>query len=347
LGDSDQVRRAFRSIESSVREKAGAEHFQGVTFQPMAKLEGYELIIGASIDPQFGPVLLFGSGGQLVEVFKDRALALPPLNTTLARRMMEQTIIFRALKGVRGRQPVDLAALEQLMVRFSQLIVEQRWIKELDINPLLASPERLLALDARVVVFDKSIQRNELPKLAIRAYPRQYVHDWRMKDGTPVTFRPIRPEDEPLMIKFHQTLSDRSVYMRYLHPMMLSQRVAHERLSRICFVDYNREIALVAVSMDPQSGEQRILAAGRLTKIHGTDDAAFTMLVNDAYQGQGIGTEMLRQFVAIGHAEKLARITARIAPDNVAMQNICRNLGFTLRQAPDAFIILADLPIKD
>ena len=117
------------------------------------------LILGSSLDPQFGPVLLFGSGGQLVEVFKDRALALPPLNTTLARRMMEQTKIYTALKGVRGRKPVDLAALEELLVRFSQLVVEQRWIKEIDINPLLASPERLLALDARVVVHGPEVNR--------------------------------------------------------------------------------------------------------------------------------------------------------------------------------------------
>src|SRR6202042_25203 len=103
-------------------------------------------------DAQFGPVLLFGTGGQLVEVFKDRALALPPLNTTLARRMMEQTKIYKALEGVRGRKPVDLAALEQLLVRFSRLVVEQPWIKEIDINPLLATPERLVALDARIVV---------------------------------------------------------------------------------------------------------------------------------------------------------------------------------------------------
>ena len=118
----------------------------------MVKLEGYELIVGSSVDPQFGPVLLFGTGGQFVEVFKDRALALPPLNTTLARRMMEQTKIFTALQGVRGRKAVDLAALEELLVRFSHLVVEQPRIKEIDINPLLASPERLIALDARVVV---------------------------------------------------------------------------------------------------------------------------------------------------------------------------------------------------
>ena len=134
----------------------------------MVKLDVYELIIGSSMDAQFGPVLLFGTGGQLVEVFNDRALALPPLNTTLARRMMEQTKIFRALRGVRGRKPVDLAALEQLMVRFSYLVVEQRWIKEIDINPLLASPERLVALDARVVLHGPEVTEEQIPKLPIR-----------------------------------------------------------------------------------------------------------------------------------------------------------------------------------
>ncbi len=136
--------------------------------------DAYELIIGSSIDPQFGPVVLFGMGGQLVEVFKDRALGLPPLNTTLARRMIERTRIFEALKGVRGRPPVDIAALEQLLVHFSQLVAEQHWIKELDINPLLASHNGLLALDARVVIHEAEGE-SELPKLAIRPYPHQYV----------------------------------------------------------------------------------------------------------------------------------------------------------------------------
>ena len=152
LRDAAAVKAAFQGIKQAVTEKAGAEHFQGVTVQPMAKLDGYELIIGSSLDSQFGPVILFGTGGQLVEVFKDRALALPPLNSTLALRLIEQTKIYTALKGVRGRKPVNLQALEELLVRFSQLVVEQPWIKEIDINPLLASPERLLALDARVVV---------------------------------------------------------------------------------------------------------------------------------------------------------------------------------------------------
>jgi acetyltransferase len=144
------VRRAYRQIEQAVREHNGHEDFLGVTVEPMISFDGCELILGCSLDPQFGPVLLFGAGGQLVEILNDRALALPPLNATLARRLMEQTRIFAALKGVRGRKSVDLAALDQLLVRFSQLVVEQRGIKEIDINPLVASPSGVIVLDARM-----------------------------------------------------------------------------------------------------------------------------------------------------------------------------------------------------
>ncbi len=145
-----------------------------------------------------------------MEVFKDRSLALPPLNATLARRMMERTRIFTALKGVRGRKSADLAALEQLLVRFSQLVVEQPWISEIDINPLLVSSERIFALDARVVLHDPKTPELKLPRPVIRPYPVQYVKPWKLKDKTPVTIRPIRPEDEPMLVKFHETLSEES-----------------------------------------------------------------------------------------------------------------------------------------
>ena len=172
LRDAEAVKTAFQIIKQAVTEKVGAEHFQGVTVQPMVKLDGYELIIGSSLDSQFGPVILFGTGGQLVEVFKDRALALPPLNSTLALRLMEQTKIFTALKGVRGRKPVDLAALEDLLVRFSQLVVEQPWIKEIDINPLLASPERLAGAGcARGGARPGDDGRRTCRQPAIRPYP--------------------------------------------------------------------------------------------------------------------------------------------------------------------------------
>ncbi len=222
LKDADAVRKAYKEIAESVRsivgekDPSGQAYFLGVTVQPMINLEGYELILGSSIDPQFGPVILFGLGGQLVEVFKDSSLALPPLNSTLAQRMMERTRIYTALKGVRGRKPVDLNSLERLVVRFSTLISEQPWVKELDINPLIASPDGLLALDARVVLHPNNLKETELPRLAIRPYPLQYVSEWTANDGTKITFRPIRPEDEPLLYKFHRVaLRPQCIYALY------------------------------------------------------------------------------------------------------------------------------------
>ncbi len=337
---------AFNDIRDSVAAKAGAEHFQGVTVQPMINLkDGYELIIGSSQDPQFGPVLLFGTGGQLVEVFKDRALALPPLNTTLARRMMEQTKIYKALKGVRGRRPVDLAALEMLLVRFSALVAEQRWIKEIDINPLLASPDGLIALDARVVVHDPGMTREQIPPMAIRAYPSRYVSPWTMKDGTTVTIRPIRPEDEPLMVQFHETISERSVYLRYFHLMNLEQRTTHERLTRICFIDYDREMALVAVVRDPETGESRILGVGRMTKIHGSEEAEVAVLVSDRCHGKGLGKELLSRLLIVGADEKLKKLTADILPDNRDVMRICEKLGFTLKHSLDDEVVRAEFKL--
>jgi acetyltransferase len=337
LAGREAVERAWRSIETAVTGKAGAGHFQGVTVQPMIESgDGYELIIGSSLDAQFGPVLLFGTGGQLVEVFKDRALGLPPLNTTLARRMMEQTKIYKALLGVRGRKPVNLAELEQLMVRFSRLVAEQPWIKEIDINPLLATPDRLVALDARIVVHGPEVRQEQLPKLAIRPYPARYVSAWTMNDGTEVLIRPIRPEDEPAMVKFHATLSERSVYLRYFHLMNLSQRVAHERLTRICFIDYDREMALVA----ERQGE--ILAVARLTRVPGTNDAEVAVLVSDQFHGLGLGKELLARLVMVGGDEKLSALKADILPDNRDVMRVCEKLGFTLRHSVEDEAVKAE-----
>ena len=346
LGSAAGVERAFNAIRASVAEKAGAQHFQGVTVQPMVKLkDAYELIVGSSLDPQFGPVLLFGTGGQLVEVFKDRSLALPPLNTTLARRMMEQTKIYKALKGVRGRKPVDLQALEVLMVRFSALVAEQRWIKEIDINPLLASPDGLIALDARVVVHGSEVTLEQVPRTAVRAYPTRYQSSWALKDGTAVTIRPIRPEDEPAMVRFHETLSERSVYLRYFHLMNLEQRTTHERLTRICFIDYDREMALVAERRNPKTGESEILGVGRMMKVHGTRDAEVAVLISDQWQGRGLGKELLARLLIVGADENLSRLVADILPDNRGVMRICEKLGFSLKHSLDDEVVHAEFKL--
>ncbi|MGJ3252150.1 MAG: bifunctional acetate--CoA ligase family protein/GNAT family N-acetyltransferase [Elainellaceae cyanobacterium] len=347
LTDAEAVRQAYHAIETSVSKTVGAEHFLGVTVQPMIKLDGYELILGSSIDSQFGPVLLFGSGGQLVEVFQDRAIALPPLTTTLARRMMEHTHIYKAFHGVRGRPPIDLAALEQLLVRFSQLVVEQRWIKDIDINPLLATSDHLLALDARIVLHESGVNEPQLPRLAIRPYPVQYVAPWVMKDGTPAIIRPIRPEDEPLIVAFHKTLSEESVYFRYFHLMALSQRTAHPRLTRICFIDYDREIALVADHTDSNTGEHTILGVGRLSKLYGTNDAEFALLVSDRVQGCGLGTELLRRLLSVGRDEHIDCVTAEILAENSGMQRVCKKLGFHIERGSDVSVVRAELKLRD
>jgi acetyltransferase len=326
LPDEAAVRAAYEAIWDSVGNFASESDFLGVTVQPMVGAEGYELILGSSIDSQFGPVILFGGGGQLVEVYKDRAVGLPPLNTTLARRVMERTKILTALKGVRGRKPVDLAALERLIVRFSYLITEQHWIKEIDINPLLASPEGLLALDARVVLHPADLSTP--PRLAIRPYPTQYVQPWTFLDGTEVLIRPIRPEDEPMIARFHERLSERSVYLRYFHLLDLDRRVSHNRLIRICFNDYDRDIALVA------EYDGAILAVARLRKIDATD-AELAVLITDEYQGRGLGTELSRRLVEIARAENIERVIAEILPENIHMQRVCRELGFRMDQHAD------------
>jgi len=340
LADTGAVREAFERIRSGV----DRADFGGVTVQPMVSTRGYELILGSSPDPQFGPVVLFGSGGSLVEVYRDRALALPPLTTTLARRMMEGTRISEALNGVRGQEPVDEAALERLVVRFSQLVVEQPRIKEIDINPLLASGEGLLALDARVVLHDP--ETTELPEPAVRPYPVQYVQNVEIPDGESATVRPIRPEDEPLMVKFHESLSEHSIYMRYFHMMNLDQRTAHDRLTRICFIDYDREMALVAERRNPDTGEREIMGVGRLSRRGGSrQEAEYSILISDAFQRRGLGTLLLGRLLEVGREEGLEKITAEILYDNRPMQAISRKLGFSLRRDPEEGVFKAELDL--
>ena len=330
LCGSAAVRAAYHAIEDSVRRFARREDFCGVVVEPMIAREGYELILGSSVNSQLGPVLLFGAGGQLVEVMQDRALALPPLNRTLARRLIERTKIFRALQGVRGRKPVDLAALEDLIVRFSQLVAEQPRIKEIEINPLLASPGGLIALDARVVLYPKDILPNELPRVAIRPYPAQYTKHLKLRGGISLEVRPIRPEDEPLMIDFHKSLSEESVRFRYFGFVSLNQRITHDRLVRACFVDYDRETALVA-EHTCVDGRREIVGVARLIRSHGRNEAEFAIVVADLWQGKGLGSALLSMLVDVARRERLQRVIGHILPDNAAMIRVAGAVGFDLQ----------------
>jgi acetyltransferase len=345
VGSRAGVRAAWRAIEKSVAEKAGKRHFLGVTVQRMASRTGYELLLGSSVDPNFGPVIVFGAGGELVNVFRDRALALPPLTANLARLAIEQTKIHAALLGVRGRLPADIRALELLLVRFSQLVAEHPRIKEIDINPLLVSSEQMIALDARIVLHDPSVKEQQLPRPSIRPYPFHYVRSETLKDGTPVTIRPIRAEDEPLMVRLHHHLSEDSVYNRYFSFLKLEQRIAHERLARLCFIDYDREMALVAEHTDPRSGEREIIGVGRLVKQPGTNSGEFAVLVDDRWQGRGLGSMLLRLVVRVGRDEHLSVVTGEILPDNVAMKSVARRVGFRLHQSAGDGVIRAVIEV--
>lgn len=326
--DATEVRDAWRGIKRATAEKVGEHHFLGVTVERMIPPDGLELILGSSADPQFGPVILFGAGGRWVEVMQDRAIGLPPLNSTLARRLMEETRIYAALKGGRGRPAVDLPALEQILVRFSQLVAEQRWIKEIDVNPLFVTADQIIALDARVILHDSSLSEDRLPSLAIRPYPQHYATSCTLADGTPIRMRSIRPEDEPMMVRFHETLSDQSVYFRYCTAMSLQQRTSHARLARLCFIDYDREIALVAVRDDLLTGREEILGVGRLCKEHGKNEAEFAVVVSDRWQRRGLGTLLLKKLVEIGREERVARISGTLLGENYGMRQVCERVGF-------------------
>ncbi|MEZ4512436.1 MAG: bifunctional acetate--CoA ligase family protein/GNAT family N-acetyltransferase [Chloroflexota bacterium] len=344
LATADEVFHAFEMMQQSVTAKHSPADFLGVTVQPMFNLkEGFELIVGSSPDARFGPVLLFGSGGSLVEVYKDRALGLPPLTTTLARRMMERTLIYGALHGVRGRPAVDLAALETLLVRFSQLVVEQRWIKEIEINPLFALGDSLAALDARVVLYDQGVTEAELPRLAIRPYPSQYERPFTNKHGQTFLIRPIRPEDEPKMAEFHAHLSEESVYLRYFRVFPLAQRVDHDRLAPVVFVDYDRTIALVVEWQNPETGAVEIVGAGRLARGAVLEEAEFALLVRDDFHGHGLGTEMLARLLEFGRQEGIKRVIAYMLQTNTGMINVSKRLGFTFKTEDD--VLKAELAL--
>jgi acetyltransferase len=339
LRSADAVSDAFENIRASVTERVGAEHFEGVTVQPMINWSGYELIVGSSPDPQFGPVILFGMGGQLVEVFTDRSLALPPLNMTLARRLIDETIISLALAGVRGRQPVDKDRLAALLVRFSELVAEQPRIAEIDINPLLASPERVIALDARVVLHPSEVADKDLPTLAIRPYPHQYEMRTTIDDGTPICIRPVRPEDEPAVIAFQMGLSDSTVVARYGSNRPLEERIDHARMTRICFADYDRQFAMVVEEDCDNDVRGEIIGMSRLTRVHASNDRHMTMVVADAWQRRGIGARLVQAQVAVARGEGVAHLLSEVPADNVGIRELLESEGFAFEEEEDGRLV--------
>lgn len=319
LKSEREVEEAFDRIKRNVPEK----DFGGVTIQRMITLKGYELILGSSIDPQFGPVILFGGGGEMVEIYQDSSLGLPPLGPINARRLIEKTKISKALGGFRGRGAVDHEKLIQIIINFSQMILENPWIEECDINPLLAGSEGIVALDARVIASETAEQQS-----ALRPYPYQYCRQDRLKDGTFALIRPIKADDVKLLEEFHERLSEHTVHQRYLKFFSLSERVAGERLTRICLTDYTREFVLVAEVLE----SAKITGVIRLSKIPSTPDGQLFMIIDDPIQGKGLGAKLMDQMICVAQKEGIRNIRAKILSENVGMIALCKKFDFRLSQ---------------
>ena len=341
-----EVRTAYRSIQTQVGNLTDPDAFQALTIQPMVSSDGVELILAKRIDPNFGPIILFGAGGPLVEVWRDRAIGLPPLNVTLAKRLMERTHIYAALNGGAGRPQADLDALEKLLIRFSQLVAEQPLIKEIDVHPLLASPRGVMVLDARMILSEPDQPAASLSELVIRPYPMQYVREWKFADGTPVFIRPIRPEDEPLTVDFHKSLSEETAHLRYFGFIKGEALISHERLVQICYSDYDREINLVAERIQPGWNQRQIIAIARLIKSYGVNEAEFAMVISDDWQGKGLGTKLLRDLLEIGCTEGLERIVGYVLPENYVMQRICRKQGFEVKFDSSRDVFKAEIELR-
>jgi acetyltransferase len=340
LADDKCVRAAFARIDNNVKHLGKPGAFEGVSVQPMVRERGYELIVGSSLDRQFGPVILFGCGGVLVEVFKDRALALPPLNRTLARRLMERTKIYEALQGVRGQKAVNLEALETLLARFSQLLVDFPEIQEVDLNPVLASPECVVALDARVLLCPADRAAAQCPKLAIHPYPNQYVGPFRLRDRGQVTIRPIRPEDEPLILALHASHSEHTLRMRFFG---LVKTLSRDSLIRLCHLDYDREMALTAVLQEGR--ETRLLGVSRYYLHPETGVAEFAVVVSDAYQRQGLGRHLMQRLIDIARERGVRCLVGQVLIENAPMLRLLRSLGFSPPVPVDDRVVRVELSL--
>jgi acetyltransferase len=309
----------------------------GIETRETATDEGriYEAKLGSRIDPQFGPILIFGSADRGKHTYGDAVIGLPPLNATLARLMLEQSNFYNAIGEL---DSTLLDKLQALVVRFSELIVEQRWIKEFEINPLTIHRGQVIATASRCELHGTQVADDELPRPAIRPYPVQYVSAWTMKNGGQVNIRPIRAEDEPLMVKFHEGLSDESVYLRYFQQVKLSVRTAHERLARVCFLDYDREIGLLAEYSDPSTNDTRVVAIGTLQKMFPKSEGEVAVLVSDGFHGQGLGKELIARLVSFARDERLQVVYATTMAENYAMTAIFRRRGFQLSTDEDQLV---------
>lgn len=340
LPNAAEVRAAFERIVNAAREHDSEARVEGVTIQRMVSApRGCEMIVGVKRDPVFGAVLMVGSGGIQAELFGDRALELPPLSERLARRMLESLRLWPLLTGFRGRPPMNIEKLLEILMRFSYLAADYPEIEELDVNPLLVTPDEVIALDARIVLNHDALIQPMPPysHLAIRPYPEEFTRKAKLDDGRDVLLRPIKPEDEPLWHELLAACSHESLWFRFRY---IFKETTHEMAARFCFIDYDREIAIVAEI--EESGEQRkLIGVGRL--VAGTDrrDAEYAVLIADAWQGMGLGSLLTDYCLDIARQWGVERVWAETTTDNERMLAIFQHRGFAF-EAPDNDEVLAN-----
>jgi len=325
LDSAEAVHDAAEGILGRVAELFPEARVPGFTVQKMARMKGaQELIIGATTDPIFGPVLLFGQGGTAVEVIADRAVALPPLNMSLARELIRRTRVYRLLKGYRDTPAADLDAICLSLIKVAQLMIDLPEIVELDINPLFAGPEGVLALDARIAVAPAECSGPE--RLAIRPYPQELEERFKLKDGREVLLRPIRPEDETAHYTFMDKLEPQDIYYRFFG--VVGNHMSHHDMARLTQIDYDREMAFIATAKD-NHGEPETLGVVRTLTDPDNTVAEYAIIARSDLKGQGLGRKLMQKMIDYCTARGTREIIGQILPDNRPMISLARSLGFS------------------
>ena len=326
-----ELRKEYEKLIVRVQKLCPRARIEGVIVQKMLEKIDYEIIIGSKKDPTFGAVILFGMGGVAVDIFKDFSIALPPLNLALARRLMEESKVYKMLQGYRNKPPADLRQLEQIIVSFSNLIVDFPEIAESDMNPIAISNGKAYALDARIVL-DKNCSEptTQYPHLVITPYPTRYVRPWTLPDGRPLLLRPVKPEDAPLIETLYASVSEAAFYGRFFSA---TKQVPAGMCIRDCSVDYDREIGIVAE--EKGNGIRKIAGFGMLLTEPGQKRGEYSILVHDDFQGQGLGYMLIDMLIGIAHEKGLTEIFGVVLASNVKMLNVIKMLGFTIAGMPD------------
>jgi acetyltransferase len=335
LTTEEEVRQAYATLIERARVYRPGARITGVTVQPMIRNPGYELILGGKTDPLFGPVILFGMGGVGVELFKDYAVGLPPLTTTLIRRMFEETKVYELLKGYRNQPGANLELLERTLLLFSQLLVDFPQIREVDINPLLSDANEVHVLDARVAIDREATFHPPDPHahLVISPYPKKYETRWTMRNGQEVLLRPIKPEDEPLWLAMFKGFSEESIRYRFFQVL---KDTPHEVRVRYCNIDYDREIAIVA---ELSEGAQRqLLGVCRVGLEPDGRTGELAIIVTDDYQGVGLGTKMVDHTLEVAADMGVEHVYALMLADNYKAQALMRKMGFDLEHLSDGTV---------